>query len=524
MKQFGAYKFVPASEAEGHQVMGSRYVYKRKIGKDGNVSRWKARMVVQGLKSGPNAQDVSNLTAGDLYAPTLHKDSLRLLLSLAAGQNYSVFQADIQNAFLQGKLKQREFIRPPEGMKGVPPGHLLELLVPVYGLRYAPASFVQALALHLTEGMGFRQLTGDPCVFLNEDLGCFIGAYIDDLVICLEDPKRMPFIMSQLRERFTIKEGEGAPVDWLLGMRVRQNLDEGYISIDQELAISKLANALLSSSEIETASSVRHPMLHSKLLPRLPSDSPDRITDKKYFHMLSCCGSLLHIANSVRCDVASSVGILCRHAASYGEEHIKAAKRIVRYLYATRTFGLVYRRGDSIPNIYAQGRHPKDDGSPESYMRVFVDSDFAMDETRRSTMGSVTLLNGAPISWMSTLGKTVATSTCEAEVNAAVAAAKDAIHLRSMLRELGFHHGKLTLHEDNSAAISQGSGGLRLVRNAKHYTTKLRWLQQVIADGDIGFVYTPTKEQLADCFTKPNDEELFLKFRERLVQDVSLLN
>ena len=93
-----------------------------------------------------------------------------------------------------------------------------------------------------------------------------------------------------------------------------------------------------------------------------------------------------------------------------------------------------------------------------------------------------------------------------------------------MLRELGFHHGKLTLHEDNSAAISQGSGGLRLVRNAKHYTTKLRWLQQVIADGDIGFVYTPTKEQLADCFTKPNDEELLLKFRERLVQDVSLLN
>ena len=103
-------------------------------------------------------------------------------------------------------------------------------------------------------------------------------------------------------------------------MRVRQNLDEGYISIDQELAISKLAKGLLSAEEMKTASSVRYPMLHSKLLPRLPADSPDRVTDKRYFHMLSCCGSLLHIANSVRCDVASSVGILCRHAASYGED------------------------------------------------------------------------------------------------------------------------------------------------------------------------------------------------------------
>ena len=60
-----------------------------------------------------------------------------------------------------------------------------------------------------------------------------------------------------------------------------------------------------------------------------------------------------------------------------------------------------------------------------------------MDETRRSCMGMVISMNGAPISWTSTLGKTVATSTAEAEVNAAVVAAKDSLHLRSMLQELG---------------------------------------------------------------------------------------
>ena len=89
-----------ASEAAGHQVLGSRYVYKRKIGKNGEVTKWKARLVIQGMKDGPNAQDVSHLSDRDLYAPTLHKDSLRLLLSLAAGKGYSVYQADIANAFL----------------------------------------------------------------------------------------------------------------------------------------------------------------------------------------------------------------------------------------------------------------------------------------------------------------------------------------------------------------------------------------------------------------------------------------
>ena len=94
ISEFGAFKFVKASEAAGHQVLGSRYVYKRKIGKNGEVTKWKARLVIQGMKDGPNAQDVSHLSDRDLYAPTLHKDSLRLLLSLAAGKGYSVYQVD----------------------------------------------------------------------------------------------------------------------------------------------------------------------------------------------------------------------------------------------------------------------------------------------------------------------------------------------------------------------------------------------------------------------------------------------
>ena len=67
-----------------------------------------------------------------------------------------------------------------------------------------------------------------------------------------------------------------------------------------------------------------------------------------------------------------------------------------------------------------------------------------------------------------------------------------------MLQELGIDHGPIILHEDNSACIAQGNGGLRLVRNAKHYSTKLRWLQQVIVNGDVIFEYCPAAQQLVD--------------------------
>ena len=77
--------------------------------------------------------------------------------------------------------------------------------------------------------------------------------------------------------------------------------------------------------------------------------------------------------------------------------------------------------------MFEGAKHPLDTGL--NRLQTFVDSDYAAIETRRSTMDGMVMLNGSPISWFSVLGKTVATSTCEADVNAAVVAAKDAVHI-----------------------------------------------------------------------------------------------
>jgi len=113
--------------------------------------------------------------------------------------------------------------------------------------------------------------------------------------------------------------------------------------------------------------------------------------------------------------------------------------------------------------------------------------------------------NGGPISWFSTLGKTVALSTCEAEINAAVTAAKDAIHLRRLLHDLNLASDDkpIQIAEDNSAAISQAAAGIRAVRKAKHYEVRLRFLQELVSSKAIEFVYCPTDIQLADLLTKP---------------------
>ena len=129
------------------------------------------------------------------------------------------------------------------------------------------------------------------------------------------------------------------------------------------------------------------------------------------------------------------------------------------------------------------------------------------------------MLNGGPVSWSSVLGKTVATSTCEAEINAAVASAKDAVHLQHMLQELKVLRSDrpLQIGEDNAACIAQANAGIKHVRNAKHYEVKLRFLQQLVVDQKIKFEYCPTELQLADFFTKPLDKTKFLYFRQQML-------
>jgi len=213
---------------------------------------------------------------------------------------------------------------------------------------------------------------------------------------------------------------------------------------------------------------------------------------------------------------------LARFSAAPGPTHVRAVKRCLQYLYATRTLGITYSRDcpgvqRNVPLMYEGAKHPLDNGL--NRLQTFVDSDYAADETRRSTMGGVTMLNGGPISWFSVLGKSVATSTCEAEVNAAVAAAKDAIHIQRLLVDLGVCDGSkpLQLAEDNAACISQAQAGLRHIRNAKHYEVRLRFLQQLVLDKQVEFKYCPTNLQIADFLTKPLDSAKFCRFRDQLL-------
>ena len=179
-------------------------------------------------------------------------------------------------------------------------------------------------------------------------------------------------------------------------MDIEQDIELGTIHLNMEMMIAKLAKGLLTAEELTKSSSVRYPMLVTPL-----SKLSERGVPKDQSDYLSVVGSLLHIANCIRPDIATAVDILARHALCPGAPHVKAAKRVVQYLWNTKSLGITYyRSARGVPKIFEGAKHPLDDGTNK--LQIFADADYAQDMTRRSTYGFVFVLNGGPVAWGST--------------------------------------------------------------------------------------------------------------------------
>ena len=84
------------------------------------------------------------------------------------------------------------------------------------------------------------------------------------------------------------------------------------------------------------------------------------------------------------------------------------------------------------------------------------------------------------MSWLSKLQSTVALSTAEAETNAGVEAVKQILHMRLLLRELGFEQVEPSpVFEDNNCAISLAHGKEQSKR-ARHYQMKVHFLNEQV--------------------------------------------
>jgi len=134
----------------------------------------------------------------------------------------------------------------------------------------------------------------------------------------------------------------------------------------------------------------------------------------------------------------------------------------------------------------------------------YSDASYAEDKKdRKSTSGYTFIANGGAISWKSNKQPTVTLSSCEAEYIALANAAKEAMWLKSLIREVNKNakDEPIIIYEDNQSTISFAKNPIQSERT-KHIEVRHHYIREKVAEGKIEVKYMPTSDQVADIFTK----------------------
>ena len=423
------------------------------------------------------------------FAPTLSKDSLRILLAAAAQNDWIIGQCDIKTAFLYGPIDHDLHIEQPEGfeLKDKPADqYICKLNKALYGLKQAPRCWNNEFTQYM-EQLNFQQSKHDKCVFYNKAKTLFVGVYVDDILIFSKDRSMITNFKNQLSAKFEIADlGEASHI---LGMKVTRT-PEGY-TLDQETYTKNM----LKTFGLQQAKPSTTPGEKQKLTKKRAEETG---TDQELYQQK--VGSLIYLATCTRPDIAVAVNAAARHVADPSHVHMIAVDKIFRYLTKTQAHGLNFQKG----------KRPQ-------LLVTYADSDWAGDhDDRKSTSGFVTSLGGNTIAWRSSKQSVVALSSVEAELISAAEAVSYSLWLSRLCLELGLTTDQaVEIKMDSQGAMALASSGTP-TRKTKHIEIKHYFITDCLDKKQIYLKYVPSEDNNADVMTKNLDKTMFQTQKNRL--------
>lgn len=300
--------------------------------------------------------------------------TVRILLSVAANQNWPLHQFDVTNAFLHGELKKEEKVYmeiPPGYAEEFGPGQVCRLKKTLYGLKQSPRVWFGRFS-QVMQKYGYKQSNTDHTLFLKQSDGkvtCLL-IYVDDMIITGNDTAEIEKLRSNLFQEFQMKD-LGA-LKYFLGI---ENLgsEKGIFLRQKKYVLDLLTETgLLDCKPAET------PMVQNH---GLKMEEGTQTTDKERYQWL--VGKLIYLAHT-RPDIAYALGVISQFMHKPQEEHMNAAIRIFRYLKGTIGYGVLLKS--------------------EGHLEVsgYTDADWASNPVdRKSIAGYFTFIGDNLVTWRS---------------------------------------------------------------------------------------------------------------------------
>ena len=168
---------------------------------DGTLDKHKAILVAKGF------QQVPGVNFFETFSPVIKSTTIRIILSLAVTHGLDIQQVDINNAFLNGDLRETVIMAQPTGYEDpLRPHFVCKLNKALYGLKQAPRAWFDHLRQTLLQ-KGFQNYALDSSLFYSNINGSliFILIYVDDSMIIGDNSTAIHTLIHDLNIAFSLK-------------------------------------------------------------------------------------------------------------------------------------------------------------------------------------------------------------------------------------------------------------------------------------------------------------------------------
>jgi hypothetical protein len=450
----------------------SKYSFRITVKPD-NTLKFRARLVACGYSQVPG------MDFDETYAPTAKYKSLCIIFVLCAVFAWIISGADVANAYVEADIDKLIYMMLPKDLfcdsNGKP--IIVELKKSLYGLKQAGELWNRLINEKFCN-LGFTRLAHDKCVYIKRNIitstVTIIVVYVDDILFTGNNQDEITSVLDYLSEEFT-KITDITILSKYIGVELERNMESHIIYVSQKLYTQQYvdANVPVSSTPKDT------PM----------SESIDFATkgDGTIDPIHGVVGKLRYLADRVRPDILTSVGILGSAAINPTVKHLQGVETLGRYLKGSISASMVF--GGTDPEIklfgYCDASHlPHGDSKPRLGYAFFLNYQ-----------------SGSILS-RSFKDKSVSHSSCESEIKAIDETVRQAIWLRGFLSELGFPQLEPTVLYTDSQSAKTLIDSFNVGNNSAHLVMRLNYLHEVVEQGLIELKYIDTLNQVADILTK----------------------
>ena len=297
--------------------IGLKWIFKVKKSPQGVIIKHKARLVVKGYSQR------KGVDYDEIYSPVVRIETIRVLIALAALEDWQIHHLDVKSAFLNGEISEVIYVKQPEGflVKGKE-GYVLRLKKALYGLKQAPRAWYFKLHSCLLS-FGFIKSAYEQSLYLKRttDTILIVGVYVDDLLVTGSSSSVIDDFNAEMTREFDMTNL--GSLSSYLGIEVKQSKD--FIFLSQMAYVQKV----LQHANLGQRNSAITPL--ESRVKFLSEEGKSTVNSTTYRSLI---GSLRYVTHT-QPDILFAVGILSQHMENPNQEHYSGVKRVLRYLKGT---------------------------------------------------------------------------------------------------------------------------------------------------------------------------------------------